>query len=121
MMTSDRKKSGVAFWTGVVVVVALVGCPLSFGPACWLVDLGYVAATPVAKLYLPVFRILEDGSCVGAGAAWYCRLGAKYDPEFTETRLLDAAGLITENGGIMWPDLLRHDTRYRSEVHPTAR
>ena len=30
-MTSDRKKPGVAFWTTVVVVVLLVGYPLSFG------------------------------------------------------------------------------------------
>jgi hypothetical protein len=29
---TDRKKPGVAFW---VTVVALVGYPLSFGPACW--------------------------------------------------------------------------------------
>ena len=34
-MTSDRKKPGVAFWAIVVVVVGLVGYPLSFGPACW--------------------------------------------------------------------------------------
>jgi hypothetical protein len=34
-MTSDRKKAGVAFWATVVVVVALVAYPLSFGPACW--------------------------------------------------------------------------------------
>jgi hypothetical protein len=33
-MTS-RKQPGVAFWATVVVVVALVGYPLSFGPACW--------------------------------------------------------------------------------------
>jgi hypothetical protein len=33
-MTS-RKKPGVAFWATVVVVVALIGYPLSFGPVCW--------------------------------------------------------------------------------------
>ena len=33
-MTSARKKPGVAFWVTVVVVAALVGYPLSFGP--WL-------------------------------------------------------------------------------------
>jgi hypothetical protein len=35
-MTSDRKKPGVAFWATVVLVVVLVGYPLSFGPAAWL-------------------------------------------------------------------------------------
>ena len=33
---TDRKKPGVAFWATVVVVVALVAYPLSFGPACWI-------------------------------------------------------------------------------------
>jgi hypothetical protein len=35
---TDRKKSGVAFWATVAVVVALVGYPLSCGPACWVVN-----------------------------------------------------------------------------------
>jgi hypothetical protein len=35
-MTSARTKPGVAFWATVVVVVALVAYPLSFGPACWI-------------------------------------------------------------------------------------
>jgi hypothetical protein len=34
-VTSDRKPPGAAFWATVVVVVALVAYPLSFGPACW--------------------------------------------------------------------------------------
>src|SRR5258708_35393274 len=33
---TPRKKPGVAFWTTVVMVVLLVGYPLSFGPACWI-------------------------------------------------------------------------------------
>jgi hypothetical protein len=32
-MTPSRKKPGVAFWATVVVVVALVAYPLSWGPA----------------------------------------------------------------------------------------
>jgi hypothetical protein len=34
-LTPSRKQPGVAFWATVVVVVALVAYPLSFGPACW--------------------------------------------------------------------------------------
>jgi hypothetical protein len=37
-MTSHRKP-GVAFWATVVLVVALVGYPLSFGPACVLISM----------------------------------------------------------------------------------
>ena len=35
-MTLDRKRPSAAFWATVVVVVALVGYPLSFGPMLWL-------------------------------------------------------------------------------------
>jgi hypothetical protein len=34
---TERKKPGVAFWATVVLVLMLVGYPVSFGPACWLV------------------------------------------------------------------------------------
>ena len=37
-MMANRKKPGVALWATVVVAVMLVGYPLSFGPACWIVD-----------------------------------------------------------------------------------
>jgi hypothetical protein len=33
---TDRKKPGVAFWATVVVVVAIVGYPLSLFPIMWL-------------------------------------------------------------------------------------
>jgi hypothetical protein len=99
-------------------VAAINGLPVlyvtSFGPACWLVDREFVAARPVAKTYLPIFQILVDDSWVGSIANCYGTLGAKYRPELTMTRLLDAAGLLPENGGKMWPDLLRHDVPYRS-------
>jgi hypothetical protein len=48
---TDRKKPGVAFWATVVGVAALVGYPLSFGPACWL-------AFNVSERFVPVFEIV---------------------------------------------------------------
>ena len=35
-MSEPKKKPGVAFRATVVVVVVLMGYPLSFGPACWI-------------------------------------------------------------------------------------
>lgn len=35
-MTANREKSSVAFWATVVLVVGLVGYPLSIGPGIWL-------------------------------------------------------------------------------------
>jgi hypothetical protein len=72
-------------------------------------------------VYLPILWLLEAGSSAGTAADWYLKLGAKYDPELTETRLLDAAGLVEENRGIIFPDLLHHDARYRSDRYRTAR
>ena len=34
---SDRKKTGLAFWATVLLIVAFVGYPLSFGPVCWAI------------------------------------------------------------------------------------
>jgi hypothetical protein len=55
-MTTSRKKPGVAFWATVVVVMALVGYPLSFGPACWIASrqAKYEGRVPVPAIYRPI-------------------------------------------------------------------
>ena len=55
-MTTVRKKSGVAFWATVVVVVALVGYPLSVGPTAWIYGrLGHWDVDPLnLTVYAPV-------------------------------------------------------------------
>src|SRR4029453_18637396 len=50
----DRKKPGVAFWATVVVVVALVAYPLSFGPACWISSRVQPSGNVVSVIYKPV-------------------------------------------------------------------
>jgi hypothetical protein len=41
---TDRKKPTAGFWITVALVAALVGYPLSFGPACWLGSREWVPA-----------------------------------------------------------------------------
>ena len=56
-MSEDRKKPGVAFWATVVLLVLLVGYPLSAGPFMWLYSREYVpdwADAPVACIYAPL-------------------------------------------------------------------
>jgi hypothetical protein len=76
---TDRKKPGTAFWATVVVVAALVGYPLSWGPAWWLVDLQVAPEKPIAILYRPVAiaaaRYLPDA--IGLMLAHY---GAVFAP-----------------------------------------
>jgi hypothetical protein len=76
-MTS-RKQPGVAFWATVVVVVAMVAYPLSFGPACWLNERGFLGAAPVSALYSPVLATAENGRLPKI-IDRYARLGARPD------------------------------------------
>jgi hypothetical protein len=70
---TDRKKSGVAFWATVVVVV-LVAYPLSLGPACWISSrLGW-GATMVSLIYEPL--VFDSPAFARPVAHAYSRLGA---------------------------------------------
>jgi hypothetical protein len=57
---TDRKKPGVAFWAAVVLVVVLVGYPLSFGPACWLADRQCIPDTVAVRIYSPLAVLLAN-------------------------------------------------------------
>jgi hypothetical protein len=78
---TDRKKPGVAFWATMVVVVllvVLVGYALSWGPACWAVEL--MGDPPWALeaywwIYAPLFWV--DSECpesIQNATNWYCGL-----------------------------------------------
>jgi hypothetical protein len=56
-MNEPKKKPGVAFWATVVLVVALVAYPLSFGPACWMAGCGVVPMKATRMAYWPLVRI----------------------------------------------------------------
>jgi hypothetical protein len=55
------KKPGVSFWATVVVVVALVAYPLSFGPACWLFKRSYISEHRFSAAYEPCVQAAESG------------------------------------------------------------
>ena len=88
-MTS-RKKPGVAFWATVIVLVALVGYPLSFGPACWAAS--WNVGMPLhwmETLYWPIFRlsavdVLEDDPKIHLAVYRYAKLFAS-----TESTVID--------------------------------
>jgi hypothetical protein len=65
-MTS-RKQPGVASWATAMVVVILVGNPLSFGPACWAVGRGFWKAEHAAVLYRPLAVLTWRGPAWVAG------------------------------------------------------
>ena len=78
-MTTDRKKPGVAFWATVVLVVVLVGYPLSFGPVCWWwyedPD-GNIISHTVPWIYWPIGSAYSCGpKPIKKAIAWYATAG----------------------------------------------
>jgi hypothetical protein len=91
-MTPSRKHSSAAFWASMVVVVALVGYPLSLGPACWIASHKTHWSAPVlSRIYWP--------------ATW-----AMMQTEFTAMALQSYSKLVAapgwswddDNGGWIW-------------------
>jgi hypothetical protein len=79
-MNSAHKKSGVAFWATAVVVVALVGYPLSFGPACWILDHGYLpkwSHRPAWYSYEPLIEASRCSHLLSPPLRWWCGIGSR--------------------------------------------
>src|SRR5436190_19983779 len=73
---TDRKKPGAAFWATVVVVVGLVGYPLSFGPACWWFSdeafLGVTHFRLIPRFYWPIEWLMRNGPhFISSPLLWY--------------------------------------------------
>lgn len=75
---TDHKKTGVAFWAAVVVVVVLVLYPLSFGPACWITSRLDRGADMVPVLYHPFTSAMspQTDTTIDSVIIWYAELGA---------------------------------------------
>jgi hypothetical protein len=73
-MTS-RKKPGVAFWATVVVVV-LMGYPLSLGPACWISSRTKTGGAVVSMFYRPMMWGMSRSGRVSNALSWYSDLGS---------------------------------------------
>ena len=69
-MTSP-KKPGVAFWASVVVVVGLIGYPLSFGPWCWIASRTAAHVCDVPRFYRPITFFAESSTAASTVIEWY--------------------------------------------------
>jgi len=86
-----RKKPGVPFRATVVVAVALVVYPVSFGPACWISQRTGFGGRPIVAIYRPFFsRMLDERSHIRDPLLWYSRLGIASDvwPLLNDDRLI---------------------------------
>jgi hypothetical protein len=74
---TEQKKSGVAFWATVVLLVVLVAYPLSFGPACWVVSRTNAGTEWLPFCYRPIVSGLSmNPTRLSAAIQWYAQLGA---------------------------------------------
>jgi hypothetical protein len=113
-MTGDRKKPGVAFWTTVVVVCLLL-YPLSFGPACWLVEEAFVPGRTVAEAYRPLLAIVEYRERPRAALASYVGLFNRRKGERVLERILDAGDFFIGHGGNRFIDIHRRSFKWPDE------
>jgi hypothetical protein len=96
------KKPGVAFWATVVVVVVLIGYPLSFGPACWLTSqlpgpTGFTQPPPRGMcIYGPFVRHIDPTTPTGRANLWWIRLGM---PKGTLVKVPVADGVFIVTNG----------------------
>ena len=76
-MGIDRKKPGVPFSATVLLVVMLVGYPLSVGPACWISSRATKFVPVVETAYSPMMFICDvSPHCVVDYIQWYSGIGA---------------------------------------------
>ena len=74
-MTSDRKKPTAGFWITVALVAALVGYPLSFGPACWAES--QVVTVSFTYCHRPLLRIANGPGIIADSLLWYANAGTR--------------------------------------------
>ena len=93
----------------------LIAYFMGFGPACWLVDRGHLAARPAAVAYFPVLKFSRSYGASGSARPIlrYAEIGAAYDASWTMPRMLDAADLIGFSTAV-WPRDMRYGVPHRS-------
>src|SRR5215471_14248920 len=95
------KKPGWAFWTTVVLAIPVLYV-VSIGPACWLVDRGWVSSGTASRIFKRIVIAAKENEWLLSAVNLYAKIGAERS-EWTITRLMDAAGLIPLESGF-WPE-----------------
>jgi hypothetical protein len=62
------------------MVAALLGCPLSVGPACWVLENTRLPYRPFDCIYRPVVDLALHGPQMVRPLWWYLRIAAEMKP-----------------------------------------
>jgi hypothetical protein len=81
MADAQNKRPGVAFWATIMMLVLLVGYPLSFGPACWMTSQLNAGASAIPVAYRPLTWVMSPvaNTVVNRVTTWYAKIGAPDD------------------------------------------
>ncbi len=80
-MSEERKKPTAGFWITVALVAALVGYPLSFGPACWVTTIS--ASEPGVRyhksmiVYWPLGAVTKGDGLIARTLQWWMKFGTR--------------------------------------------
>jgi hypothetical protein len=98
---TDRKQPSVAIFATVMLVAVLVLYPLSFGPACWIVDSGELKPWgSLRNTYWPIHQIVSRLPVIREAVCWWGDVGCPRRPagslflRDTEGRLRTGEGLF---------------------------
>jgi hypothetical protein len=78
-MSDERKKPSAALWCSVVLTVALMAYPLSFGPACWVTSHLNLGADALPAIYQPLTWAMFRSNAVASVLVAYSELLAAPD------------------------------------------
>jgi len=99
-MSDSRKKTSAGFWITVAVAAVLVGYPLSFGPACWILARGGCHSRLFDHVYWPIGWCADQGPFTMLKVVkWYALIGSPPEShiELPSNAELDSGILISES------------------------
>jgi hypothetical protein len=76
-LVNRRKKTGWLILAGLVPFIALVAYPLSFGPACLLMDAGILPRSKLKWVFRPILDRALEGSDARMAYEWAVKCGGE--------------------------------------------
>lgn len=90
---SERKPPKSWFWFKAAILCAFTVYPLTFGPASWLVGMGWLPPTLAGVVYYPIAGLMVFGMTV-APRAFFAMLAISHTAEIGFTELCVSVGLF---------------------------
>jgi hypothetical protein len=70
----DARRTTAGIWSALLLAALIFAYPLSFGPACWMVDRDILDPNSIARFYDRLFRIMPNDH-ISDALYWYGGIG----------------------------------------------